>query len=224
MDSAVVKKLRIPSGEPILILNAPSEYLQNTSALPEGTEIHTRPQQDEYGFIHLFVSSVTELEEWISVAVNAAGYDKLFWISYPKKTSKIKTDISRDTGWDAVSEAGYEGVSLISIDQTWSAMRFRPVAEIKMTRKERTGIREASTKKISSREKVVEVPQELEDLFAVHLLAKERFKTLSYTGKKEFVTWITSAKREETKKKRLEQTIEKLEQGLKGPYDKSLAK
>jgi len=53
------------------------------------------------------------------------------WFCYPKKTGKIKTDISRDIGWDTVAKLGYEGIRAISIDDTWSGMRFRPREEIK---------------------------------------------------------------------------------------------
>ena len=59
----------------------------------------------------------------------------MLWFSYPKKTGKIKTDLSRDVGWDSVSKAGWIGVSLISIDDTWSSMRYRPASEVKSTRK-----------------------------------------------------------------------------------------
>lgn len=43
----------------------------------------------------------------------------------------MKTDISRDAGWDAVHAAGWEGVAMVAIDDTWSAMRFRPSADVK---------------------------------------------------------------------------------------------
>lgn len=60
-------------------------------------------------------------------AVEAVKPEGVLWISYPKGSSKIKTDISRDKGWDSVKAMGFVGVSMISVDDTWSAMRFRPV-------------------------------------------------------------------------------------------------
>jgi hypothetical protein len=65
------------------------------------------------------------------MALNAIKEDGLLWISYPKKTSKIKTDI----GGDVMTHAGYDGVSLISINETWSAIRFRPKHKVKTSRK-----------------------------------------------------------------------------------------
>ncbi len=47
------------------------------------------------------------------------------WAAYPKKTSGIDTDITRDHGWEALNAAGLRPVRQIAIDDTWSALRFR---------------------------------------------------------------------------------------------------
>jgi uncharacterized protein YbdZ (MbtH family) len=52
------------------------------------------------------------------------------WVSYPKKSSKVKTDISRDAGWEIMAENSLRPVTQVSIDKTWSALRFRPVEQI----------------------------------------------------------------------------------------------
>ena len=61
-------------------------------------------------------------------AVKAGG---LLWFTYPKKTAKIKADITRDTGWESVRAAGWRPVTQIAIDETWSALRLRPESEVK---------------------------------------------------------------------------------------------
>ena len=60
-------------------------------------------------------------------AARAAGPDGLLWLAYPKGTSGLKTDLARDTD-DALTDpiAGLTGVTLVSIDEIWSAMRLRP--------------------------------------------------------------------------------------------------
>jgi len=50
----------------------------------------------------------------------------LLWFAYRKKSSKVKTDISRDIIWEGLMSIGIHPVTLISIDDTWSALRFRP--------------------------------------------------------------------------------------------------
>jgi predicted transport protein len=47
-------------------------------------------------------------------------------MSYPKTSSGIKTDLTRDVGWKIVEDAGWRGIAQVAIDETWSATRFRP--------------------------------------------------------------------------------------------------
>jgi hypothetical protein len=64
----------------------------------------------------------------------------ILWLCYPKKTGALKSDITRDSGWEPVSEAGLLGVTQVALDETWSALRFRYRDEIKtLTRKTATG-------------------------------------------------------------------------------------
>ena len=57
--------------------------------------------------------------------------DGLLWLSYPEKSSKVKTDLTRDVLWALVEPAGWRPVTQVSIDEVWSAMRFRPVDLVK---------------------------------------------------------------------------------------------
>jgi hypothetical protein len=47
------------------------------------------------------------------------------WIAYPKKTPGMKTDLSRDVGWEDVERASLSAVTQVAVDETWSALRFR---------------------------------------------------------------------------------------------------
>jgi hypothetical protein len=69
-------------------------------------------------------------------------------------------------------------------------------------------------------ERVVDVPQELQLALAKYPKAKEFFETLSYTNRKEYAVWIRDAKKEETREKRLKETIAKLLRGMKNPTQK----
>jgi hypothetical protein len=74
---------------------------------------------------------------------------------------------------------------------------------------------------LDTEERIVDIPEDLEALFTRHKKAREFFDTLSYTNRKEYALWITSAKKEETREKRLKDTITKLSQGLKNPSAKA---
>ena len=62
------------------------------------------------------------------------GQRVLLWLSYPKRSSKVETDLSRDVGWEVVADAGLRPVTQVSIDETWSALRFRPVERVGRSR------------------------------------------------------------------------------------------
>jgi hypothetical protein len=58
--------------------------------------------------------------------------DAVFWIASPKRTSKrYRCELSRDTDWTAIGEAGFEPVRQVAIDEDWSALRFRRTTHIK---------------------------------------------------------------------------------------------
>ena len=122
----LTQKLRMQPGQQVLIMNPPAGYADRLDPLPEGIDLH-KDKAGKYDFVHLFAESVAELERDGPVALDSITYDGLLWISYPKGSSKIKTDISRDVGWDLVASAGLRPVTQISIDETWSALRFRPI-------------------------------------------------------------------------------------------------
>lgn len=137
-ETSLVRKLNIKPGYKVLILNAAQGY--QLEGLPEGVEV-TRDSSGTFDLVQLFVYSRSDIEQKALEAMKAVRPGGLLWFAYPKKTGKIKTDISRDSGWNTVVEAGWEAVTQIAIDETWSALRFRPLSEIKvMTRKKQMGV------------------------------------------------------------------------------------
>ncbi|MCC6282807.1 MAG: DUF1905 domain-containing protein [Saprospiraceae bacterium] len=69
-------------------------------------------------------------------------------------------------------------------------------------------------------ERIVEVPDDLALLLAAQPEAQTRYEKLSYTHRKEYVRWITEAKKPETRERRLHQTVEMLLNGKKNPTEK----
>ena len=130
MDPAALqKKLRIQPGLRMLVSNAPEGYVEALGTLPEGAEIETEVD-GSFDWGQCFVRDVAELRHLDPQTRDAVEYDGLLWISYPKKSSKISTDISRDVAWEVMKEFGLRPVSQVSIDETWSALRFRPPEQV----------------------------------------------------------------------------------------------
>ncbi|MFQ5553542.1 MAG: hypothetical protein ACE5EW_07500 [Thermoplasmata archaeon] len=129
MGSALQKKLRVQPELRMLVMNAPEGYLEALGPLPEGTRVEIEPAGTfEWG--QAFVHDVADLRRLAPQAQDAVTYDGLLWISYPKKSSKIATDINRDVAWEVMKEFGLRPVFQISIDETWSALRFRPTEKV----------------------------------------------------------------------------------------------
>jgi hypothetical protein len=125
MAATLVKKLRLQPGQKAAIVNAPPDYVERLGDLPQGVEIATEPGA-RADFIHLFVANQADLERLGPAVLEAVEYDGLLWISYPKRSSKVETDLTRDRGWELLTEAGMRPVTQVSIDDVWSALRWRP--------------------------------------------------------------------------------------------------
>ncbi|MFQ5920246.1 MAG: hypothetical protein ACE5I4_09435 [Thermoplasmata archaeon] len=129
MGGALQKKLRVQPGLRMLVLNAPEGYMETLGTLPDGTHVETEPT-GTYDWGQAFVRDVAELRRLAPQARDSVAYDALLWISYPKKSSTIATDISRDVAWEVMKEFDLRPVFQISIDETWSALRFRPTEQV----------------------------------------------------------------------------------------------
>ena len=129
MPKTLAEKLRLQAGHRALAINAPKDYLAILGDLPEGVELTLADSPKEgvtYDWTHLYVLNSTELARLAPLAVKSVVHDGLLWISYPKRSAKAETDLSRDVFWTSLSDYGLRPVTQISVDATWSALRFRP--------------------------------------------------------------------------------------------------
>lgn len=133
-ETSLSKKLGIRPGFKLLVLNAPAGYLSSLEPIPDGAEIKTTAA-GTFDFVQLFVRNKAELDSQAASAIKALKPGGLLWFSFPKKSSKVQTDLTRDIGWDSVRSTGLDTVTAISIDDTWSALRFRPANEVKLRQK-----------------------------------------------------------------------------------------
>lgn len=133
-ETTLSKKLGFKPNAKALILNAPDGYLDKLGALPDGAEVSTQVN-GKFDVVQLFVNNKAEVDQFAAQAISALKPGGMLWFTYPKISSKVKTDITRDKGWDTPTQAGYTTVAAISIDDKWSGLRFRPVGDVKSSRK-----------------------------------------------------------------------------------------
>ncbi|MEO1288264.1 MAG: hypothetical protein AAFV93_10885 [Chloroflexota bacterium] len=127
MAKSIAQKLLIKSGYTVRFINAPDDYESQIGELPDNV---TLTDSDSADVVQLFVSNISDLEQYVSTAINVLKENGILWISYPKKSSKVETDISRDVGWDVMDTHDYRPVMQVSIDDTWSALRWRPKDQV----------------------------------------------------------------------------------------------
>ena len=120
-EQKLIKKLRLDKANRILIVGAPDWFKQ----VMHDRDFDEQPD-GSYDYVHLFAYSQKELVQLCIQLKPHSQYDSLFWISYPKLSGKIKSDIKRDTTWAAFGAISFRPVMQISIDETWSALRGRP--------------------------------------------------------------------------------------------------
>ena len=133
-ESALVRKLGLKEGHRALIMNAPDGYVQTLGALPPAADVQTSGG-GEFDVVQVFVRTRADVDGNAETALGKLRPGGILWFAYPKRSSKVQTDITRDVGWDALRDAGWRPVSQIAIDDTWSALRFRPVADVKPRRR-----------------------------------------------------------------------------------------
>lgn len=124
-ESALAKKLKLKAGQRAAIINAPEGYLEALRPLPDAVELldHVEGQME---WVQLFVTNKSELDRIAPQVIAALKPESLLWISFPKGTSKIQTDLTRDKGWDTIQQADLKWINLVSVDETWSAFSVRP--------------------------------------------------------------------------------------------------
>ncbi len=123
-EKTLTQKLFIKEGMTALLVNAPAGYAAKVGKLPKNASI-VKQASSPVDFIQLFAANRKEFEAQVPKVKKLLKPNGMLWICYLKGTSKTKTDINRDTLHAAAQKFGLLGVSLISIDDDWSAMRFK---------------------------------------------------------------------------------------------------
>lgn len=118
MTAELRTKLQIKDGMAGKVINQPK-------GLDVAAAIGAGKGRSNLDYILVFAGCSVDVDRYSQAAVKALREDGLLWFAFPKKSAGLETDISRDSGWEPLSRAGYRPVRSIAIDDTWSALRFR---------------------------------------------------------------------------------------------------
>lgn len=129
----LLKKLNYKDQSVIAILGAPESFQPVLDHWQELTHVDTHLiETSTYEFVLAFAREKADLHLYADQIVPRLAEDAVFWMAYPKKSSKkYQSDITRDDGWQPFGDAGFEGVRMVALDDDWSALRLRHVDHIK---------------------------------------------------------------------------------------------
>lgn len=124
-QSALSKKLKLKAGAKAAVIAAPSGYLDELQPFPAGASVATKLGA-QHDWIQVFCATKADLDTLAPKAAAALAPVSILWLCFPKGSSKMQTDLTRDVGWDVLEQLGLKWVTLVSVNDTWSAFGLRP--------------------------------------------------------------------------------------------------
>ncbi len=216
----ILEKLQLKEEKNILIQGLPSSVEKQFAKLSYNKNLTPLLKTRKIDFALIFAINQLQLNNILKEVFSALHTESKLWIAYPKTTSKIVSDLNRDASWEILSKNDYEAVRQVTLDHVWIAMRFKKLDQIPNRNRTFVEFKAANIKIDDFEKRLIALPIELDKLFAAHEEAREFFTSLSILHQKEYLSWIQGAKKEETKQKRLEATLEKLLAGKNSPSEK----
>lgn len=119
----LAQKLGIKGGKMLAFLNAPEDYSNILGELPAEVTV-TRELKDKVDFIQIFATHRARLEREIPRLKAALKQDGMIWVSWPKKSSKLKSNLRDDIVREIGLKNGLVDVKVCAVDESWSALKF----------------------------------------------------------------------------------------------------
>jgi hypothetical protein len=118
----LINKLGIKEGTTVLVMNAPAHYGKLLGPLPAGVRLIDRTARD-LNFVHLFTSQRRELQTQLTRLRKQIEDAGTLWVSWPKKSSGVATDITEDTIRNTALPLGFVDTKVCAVDETWSGLK-----------------------------------------------------------------------------------------------------
>ena len=116
----LVKKLGMKPGQRVIFINEPPEFQPLLKGMPRRAR-HAAGKRPDY--VHLFVRNRAQLRDHLPRVKEDIEQQGMIWVSWPKKASGIKTDVTEDTVREVALPMGLVDVKVCAIDETWSGLK-----------------------------------------------------------------------------------------------------
>jgi len=118
----LAKKLGIGAGHRVWLAQAPADYTTLLAPLPEGVTFVSKPSATT-DVAHVFASRRRDLEKVLRTLRTTLKPDAAIWVSWPKKASKLPTDITEDVIREVALPLGFVDIKVCAVDETWSGLK-----------------------------------------------------------------------------------------------------
>jgi hypothetical protein len=125
MSQTILDKLNLKNDKNILIQGLPSSIEKQFSKVSFAKNLTPLLKTRKIDFALIFAVSESQLNTILVDIMPALKEETKLWVAHPKLTSKISTDLNRDSSWNKLNELGYETIELVSLDHVWQAFNFK---------------------------------------------------------------------------------------------------
>ena len=117
------KKLGYKQGITVRVDGTPVDYLGMLALPAEFSVKWAKGEKPRVGLVHLFVSSKSALQMKLRSFRNAIDSDGVIWVSWPKKSSGVTSDITEDVVREIALPLGLVDIKVCSVDEVWSGLK-----------------------------------------------------------------------------------------------------
>ena len=118
----LAKKLGIVAASRVVVCHAPASYADWLAPLPAGV-VFEAGVTGATDVVHLFVDRRAELRAQLVALRTTIRPDAAVWVSWPKKASKVPTDITEDTIRELALPLGFVDVKVCAVTEVWSGLK-----------------------------------------------------------------------------------------------------
>jgi len=116
------QKLGIKPSTIVVAIDPPENYRKLLAPIPSGVNFATRPVGNTK-FVHLFVKERRALTEHLRRLRQKIAEDAAVWVSWPKKSSGVPTDVTEDVIRAVALPLGFVDIKVCAVDEVWSGLK-----------------------------------------------------------------------------------------------------
>ncbi|MEP6607946.1 MAG: DUF3052 domain-containing protein [Burkholderiaceae bacterium] len=118
----LAQKLGIKEASRVVLVDAPAHYVSLLDPVPPRVKLRLRISPSTE-IVHVFTTRRAELQQQLTRFRQRLRSDGVVWVSWPKKSSRVATDISEDTIREVALPLGFVDVKVCAIDEVWSGLK-----------------------------------------------------------------------------------------------------